>query len=75
MKLAFVSTWDENSEGNSTGMPKLNLDGVTINDSVVEWFRSHYNSGYVNPKYVGGQILPPLIINMLEYMMQSMYQK
>jgi hypothetical protein len=50
MKLAFVSTWDENSEGGiSTGMPKLNLDGTTINDSIIEYFRSHYNSGYVNP--------------------------
>jgi hypothetical protein len=50
MKLALVSTFDENSEGGkSTGMPKLNLDGTTINDDVIQWFRSHYNSGYVDP--------------------------
>ena len=50
MKLALVSTFDENSEGGrSTGMPKVNLDGATINDSVIEWFKDNYNSGYTYP--------------------------
>ena len=50
MKLAFVSTWDENSEGGkSTGMPKLEADGTTINDDIIEFFRSHYNENYETP--------------------------
>jgi hypothetical protein len=50
MKLAFVSTWDELSEGGlSCLMPKLNLDGATINDDIVEYFRAIYNNSYANP--------------------------
>jgi hypothetical protein len=49
MRLALVSTWDELSEGGaSCGMPKKRVNG-TINDDVIEWFRSQLNLGYVNP--------------------------
>jgi len=43
MKIAIVTTWDECSEANRTVCPKLNLDGVTINREIVDWFGSHWN--------------------------------